>query len=145
MLFAALAAGLVVSGCAAAPPAKPAGAMADVARVDRLRLSSSASADVATLRTLLADDLSYCHSNAYCESGASLLRRIASGELRYLKLESRELQPEQVGNVVLVHGKVDMQAQNGAQTLAASLSYLAVYERRDGRWQLRAYQSTRIP
>jgi hypothetical protein len=119
--------------------------LAQVRALEQLRLERTVAADVPSLRSMFSDKLIYCHSSSVCESGASLLGRLGSGELSYLKLEPVDLQLERVSGTVVLHGTLNMTVRSGGQTIVSGLRYLAVYENTSGRWQLRAYQSTRMP
>lgn len=138
----------LVSACATSPITPVAAAKdatATVRSTELRRLDAVTRADVASLRELMSPQLTYCHSSGRCESGASLIGRIASGELRYRSLQSVDMQIERAGGLMLLHGTLDMQVDNAGQALRARLSYLAVYEPVARGWQLRAYQSTRVP
>jgi hypothetical protein len=113
--------------------------------VEQQRLALTVAGNLVALRPLLSDKLIYCHSSALCESGASMLGRLHTGELKYLKLDPVEMQAEQVAGAVVMRGILDARVQNAGQSTAARLRYLAVYENTASGWQLRAYQSTRMP
>ena len=109
------------------------------------RLNATVTADLPTLRKLLSPQLVYCHSNARCETTASLLQRLQSHDLVYRQLQPIEVLAEPVGNTVIVRATVDFDATNGPATASGKLAYLAVYEHNPAGWQLRAYQSLRMP
>jgi Domain of unknown function (DUF4440) len=137
---------MLLSACTIIPAAPDSGAsLSAVKAIEQQRLSLMLAADVVPLRALLSNQLTYCHSTGICESGGSLLTRLGSGELKYLKLEPLDLQADPVAGTVVLHGTLNMAVQTAAQPMAMRLRYLAVYEKTAGRWQLRAYQSTRMP
>ncbi len=109
------------------------------------RIQATTSVDLPLLRRILSPKLVYCHSSAVCESGASLLARLETGKLKYLSLRPLDLQLETTGNVVLIRGSFNMKVDNAGQIVEARQIYLAIYERAGSVWQLRAYQSTRVP
>ena len=138
---------LLIIGCATTTriPVPGAADLAAVRAIEARRLGSAVAADVAALRPLLSEQLVYCHSTGHCESGTSLLARIGSGDLKYLKITPEEMQAEPLAGAVLLRGSLSAEVLNAGQSLSLQLRYLAVYEQTAGHWQLRAYQSTRMP
>lgn len=127
-------------GCTSAP-ARP----ADIAALERARFAAMTRQDVAALEPLLAEDLRYCHSNGLCESRAEFLESIGSGSIRYRRIEVLELQPRPAGDAVIVHGTIAVEGEIGGRAARMRLLFTDVYVRREGRWQLAAWQSTRLP
>jgi ketosteroid isomerase-like protein len=144
-----IAACLAASACATATSksshAGDADAIAAVRATELQRLQATVAVDLPALRRIYSPQLRYCHSTAVCESGTSLLARLETGKLKYLSLQPLDLQIEATGSVVLVHGSFDVKVDNAGQSVAARQIYLAIYERAGSAWQLRAYQSTRVP
>lgn len=101
--------------------------------------------DTEALRPILADDLVYCHSNARCESREQFLETIATGAIRYQVIEPRELRVRRDGDVAIINGRIGVEGAAGGRPASMQLVYLDVYVRRDGRWQLAAWQSTQVP
>jgi ketosteroid isomerase-like protein len=56
-----------------------------------------------------------------------------------------ELKPQQYGDTVIVNGKLDMKVESGGKLQQFQGIYTDVYVKRDGRWQLVRWQSTRLP
>jgi hypothetical protein len=108
---------LSLSGCVATT-GRPADPSAELRDLESRRAAALVSADVATLE------------------------RLRSGALRYERVEPRDVDVRLAGEVALVRGVADVRALGTAGHVDATLAYLGVYARRDGRWQLVAYQST---
>jgi ketosteroid isomerase-like protein len=134
-----------LSGCASAPPGGAGSAAAEVAALERARFAALERNDLATLGTMLADDLVYCHSNGRCETRGEFLEALRSGAMRYRRIAVLELRPRSVGEAVLVHGRIDLDAEMQGTAVRLQLVYTDLYARRDGRWRLVAWQSTRAP
>jgi ketosteroid isomerase-like protein len=87
----------------------------------------------------------YCHSTARCETRAQFLAALRDGSLRYRRIEVLELRSRAVGDTVLLHGRIALDAEMAGSAAQMQLVYTDVWARRDGRWQLIAWQSTRAP
>lgn len=94
---------------------------------------------------MLSDDLVYCHSTGRCETRAEFLEALRNGAMLYRRIAVRALQTRAIGDAVLVHGRIDLEAEMQGAPARLQLLYTDVYVRRDGRWQLVAWQSTRAP
>lgn len=125
----------------AAAPATPA-----VLAAEDARFAAMVAADAAALERLLAADLVYAHSTGLVQDRAQLKATIADGRTRYISItpagrEIVALGPESA----FVHGRGRFQVAAGDDRMDMQVRYLAVYVLRDGRWQLQAWQSSRIP
>jgi uncharacterized protein (TIGR02246 family) len=113
--------------------------------LEERRYRAMADRDVAALDALLADELVYTHSSSARDSKSSYLEALRAGRLDYERIEHPEEEILVSGDTAVVVGR--MQATvlvNGARRSLDSAT-LAVWVRRDGRWQLLAYQSTPRP
>ena len=108
------------------------------------RFRALTEADVPALERLLSDDLIYTHASGWRQTKAELLASIRSGELLYHFFASDDLNVRSYGNVVLVTGHAAAKVRAKGQELNVSLLYLEAYVKRDGRWQLVAWQATRL-
>lgn len=144
-----LAACLSASIPLSAQPAAPAPAAAVVARIRSLeesRFAAMLSRDVAALRRILADDLTYTHSSGQLESKEQFLDSIASGAFQYLAiLPEGALDVRVYGDTAVVTGKGTFRVKAGGEERSLKLRFTDVYISRDGVWQMVAWQSTRLP
>lgn len=142
--LAAGAAALALAGCTTV---RVPGAGADdaIRALERQRLEAMVAGDARTLERILADDLEYGHSTGAVESKATLIARLADGSLDYVALQARTLDVRLHDGAALASGTLDVEAIAGPRRLKGALRFLAVYVRRDARWQLVAYQSTALP
>ena len=106
------------------------------------RIAAMVAKDLAGLDTLLADDLSYTHSAGNTDTKASFITLIKDRG-RYLGVDYSNTQVIPWGNdAVLVRGRAEIRLQN---TASYPVAFLDVWARRNGRWQMVAWQATRIP
>jgi hypothetical protein len=116
-----------------------------VEQVERRRFAAMVAQDIAALEPLLADDLTYGHSNGDFENKAQFLETIRGGRLRYEAIDVQELEVRQYDAVAIVTGRLIVSARAGTQPLKLNIRYLDAYVNHGGHWQLVAWQSTRLP
>jgi hypothetical protein len=132
---------LVVSGCAAMKPAA-----GPVEAVERARFVAMTRQDIAALEPVLAADLTYCHSNGQCEDKTQFLKTIETGRVRYKDIRVEQLRSRAAGQeTAIVNGAMRIDGEQAGQPIALHINFTDVYVNRDGRWQLVAWQSTRLP
>lgn len=112
---------------------------------ERQRFAAMVAADIGALERLLADELTYTHTTGTTDSKAELLASLSSGTLKYLSIEPQEMRARPYGEAGVVTGRAAMKVRAGGQELALRIAFTDVYVRRDGRWQMVAWQSTRLP
>lgn len=113
----------------------------EVERVERLRFAAMVRADTAELRWLLADELRYTHTTGQLETKQQFLETLGSGRLDYVSIEPEELAVRIYGSTAVVSGRSRM----GVGEQRFSIRFLDVYVRRADRWQMVAWQATRLP
>ena len=128
----------------ALPAQPPDNLESEIRDLEARRFRALTEADVPALEPLLADDLIYTHASGWRQTKAELLTSIRSGELLYHFFASDDLDVRGYGNVVLVTGHASAKVRAKGQELNVSLLYLEAYVKQDGRWQLVAWQSTRL-
>lgn len=102
--------------------------------------------DVAALGALLSTELRYVHSGGKADDCASLLARMASGDLVYRVFESAIERVVGLGDDGLcVSGTVRLEATLGGQERKVSAVYLLVWRREGDAWRLVALQNTAAP
>jgi hypothetical protein len=117
-----------------------------VERAERSRFAAMVARDMEALGRLVADELYYCHSNAEVENKAHFLATIRTQRLRYDAIDIREIAVRVLAaDVAVVNGLVHFRGNLAGKDVEFDLRYLDSYVLRDGRWQLLAWQSTRVP
>ncbi len=115
----------------------------EIRAADTSRFRALVEGDLPALERGLSDDLVYTHASGWRQTKGELLASLRSGELIYHSFSSRDLKIQPLGTAVVVTGQAAVKARAKGQELDVSLLYLEVYVKRDGRWQLAAWQSTR--
>jgi ketosteroid isomerase-like protein len=117
----------------------------DVQGTDARRIAAMVVADAAALGPLLADDLTYTHSNGLVETKEHFLASISSKAIQYQSLVEKDVRLQVYGDAVVMTGGVDIKAVFQGKPVALPARFTAVYVRQSGSWRLAAWQTTRLP
>jgi len=112
-------------------------------RADADRFKAMVDGDVATLERLLAVELSYIRTTGRIEDKHAFLYGIKSGKTKYTSIVPSERQVHVMGTVATVIGVAAMRGEE-EPGVDIEIRYTSVHVLRDGRWQMVAWQSTRI-
>ena len=113
--------------------------------LDRKRMQAMAAKDVATLEAVLADDLVYTHSSARLDTKQSLIGAMVSGATVYTGVDPSGVKAQDLGDAVVLTGIAEIKVVSNGTPNAFGVRFTDVYARRDGRWQMVTWQSTRLP
>lgn len=113
--------------------------------LDRKRMQAMAEKDFATLNTVLADDLIYTHSSARLDTKQSLIGNMQSGATVYTSVEASEVKAQDLGDAVVLTGIAQIKVVSNGTPNAFGVRFTDIYAKRDGRWQMVTWQSTRLP
>jgi ketosteroid isomerase-like protein len=117
----------------------------EVRKAQADRFAATISGDFDAVAAMLADDLIYTHSSAKVETKTELLGLLKSGHYRYRAITPKDVTVHVYGETALASGLIDIDVTNAGQDLSLKLRFLEVWVKRGGRWQLVAWQSTRLP
>jgi ketosteroid isomerase-like protein len=123
---------------------KPAKTEQEVRAVELARFEAQLKGDLDKVKLFLADELKYTHSTGKTETKEEFLKALASG-LKYLSIEPSQLDIHVYGQTSVITGQASIKIESGGQQLSFKIKYTDVYTLRDGRWQMVAWQSTRLP
>ena len=148
------AAALLVALAGAGPAVRSAAAQAteataaadpveQIRQVEARRYDAMARNDLAALGDLLADDLTYTHSQGVVNTKAQMLASLESGALRYRSVTTDDVLIRVYGDAAVVTGAAVLAVTAGGHDVSVPVRFIAVYARQDGRWRLEAWQSTR--
>jgi hypothetical protein len=117
----------------------------EVEALEKARFQAQIAMDLPTLRPMLADDLYYCHSSGVCQNKEEFIGFVTSGTNKYLAMDVISMKGRLVGGaVVVMNGKLDIRVVANGKEQHFQGIYTDVYAKRDGRWQLVTWQSTRL-
>ena len=113
--------------------------------LDAKRMTAMAAKDVATLEAVLADDLIYTHSSARLDTKRSLIDAMVKGTTVYTGVEPSDVKAQDLGDTVVLTGIAQIKVVSNGTPSAFGVRFTDVYTRRNGRWQMVTWQSTRLP
>ncbi len=117
----------------------------DVLAADDRRFQAMLKQDWPALNAALADDLVYVHSTARVETKGEHVANLQAGKPSYRGATPRERKVRVRGDVGIVNGVSEMHVENAGKEQRFTIRYLAVYARNGERWQMTAWQSTKVP
>ncbi len=116
----------------------------EVREADAGRVKALLDNDFGALEALLGDDLTYVHSNGMLDTKESYINGLRSGASRYLTMDMSDVAVRAFGDTALITAKFNARVQLRDREVNPTPRVLIVYGKRDGRWQMVAWQSTQI-
>jgi len=113
--------------------------------VEKARIAALATDDLAALDRLMADDATYTHSNSVLDNKQAFLESIRSGRLKYVSLDHADQQVRLYGETAILNGTSKVLVLVEGKENRVALRFTLTYVFKDGRWQMAAWQSTRLP
>jgi ketosteroid isomerase-like protein len=113
--------------------------------LDKKRMTAMAQKDIATLKTLLSDDLIYTHSSARLDTKQSLIGNMESGSTVYTAVEPSDVKAQDLGDAVVLTGTCRISVMSQGRPNSFSVRFTDVYANKGGQWQMVTWQSTRLP
>ena len=128
-------------------PAQAKGAEQQVLQGEKDRFAAMIKSDAATLDKLIAEDVTYTHGSARLVSKADFIGELTSGVFKYLTItpDEKEWKVRVLGNVAIVNGAAGMRVVDHGNDQTIRIRYTNVQVNRGGRWQMVAWQATRLP
>ena len=97
--------------------------------------------DTATLQKLLADDLSYTHSNALIETKEDVLKAITSGKTKYKSIDFKSSNVRQYGDTIITNHQMVFAQPDRTTNVYVTM----VWVKQPEGWKLVQRQATRLP
>jgi len=126
-------------------PASAAGAKAAVLKADNDRFAAMQKDDVAALEKILGDELHYTHTSAVVQTKAQFIDDIRTGKIKYLSVEPNDQNVDVFGNVAVVTGGAAVHIILNGADQSFKIRYTNVQVNRNGRWEMVAWEATRLP
>jgi uncharacterized protein (TIGR02246 family) len=117
-----------------------------VKNADRAWAEATVKNDAAALQNLLADDLTYTHSNGETDTKKVYIDNL-SGARKYHKIDYESLDARMYanGNAAVATAVIRIEtSQKGGPVNPAHLRVVHMWVHQKGRWQLAAHQSLRL-
>jgi len=128
-----------------AAPALWADSAKDVEAAERAWAKGVTTNDLALLGKVMGDDLTYTHSTGATDTKASYIDKLKTGKAHYFKVEYDQLKVEVLtaDTAITIDRAQFVTLKDGKQD-PAHLSFLHVWVKRQGQWQLVAHQSAKL-
>jgi len=139
---------LLVAAAMAASGASPGaddGRTAGLRAAETKRFEANVNADARMLGQLLDDALEYVHSNGELDSKQSFIESLTSGRRDYAKAEADIESIRILGDVAIIRGKATVTVIDAGTSRDLHIGYTDVWVWKDGRWQMTAWRSSRLP
>ena len=116
----------------------------EVLAADAARVKALLSQDYDAADRLFADEMTYCHSNGSQDTKESYMSGLRSGRSRYAEMNMFDMTTRVYGETAVLSGKFTAKVIIGGGEREANLlsRVLMVWVKRDGRWQMVAWEST---
>ncbi len=116
----------------------------DIRTLEMKRFEMMIRKDVKGLSEIIGEDLVYVHSNGLQENKEQFLESLDKGKVLYQSIQTEEIKVRIVGEMALINGLIALRAWMGGKTQDLKARYTDAYIKRDGRWVLVSWQSTRV-
>jgi ketosteroid isomerase-like protein len=116
----------------------------EIKSLEARRFQALTEADVPTPESLLSDDLVYTHATGWRQTKAEFLASVRAGEIQYHSFTSADVKVRVYGSTAVVTGRASVKARAKGQELNVELLFLEAFVKQDDRWQLVAWQPTRV-
>ncbi len=137
---------LVMMALLAAPALFAQDAAKAVEAAERNWSTATTKNDFALLGKLLADDLSYTHSTGAVDNKETFIGNLKSGKARYVSITYNQLKVQVLSpdNAITIC-RAAVTTMKDSKPNPVKLSFLHVFHKKGGQWQMVAHQSARLP
>ena len=101
--------------------------------------------DMKTYGRIVGDDYVFTNQDAVVRTKAQVMSAYDSGSLKYESIKFDEIKVHAYGDTAVLTGRSTQTGKDNGKDIAGQFRYTRVYVKRQGRWQIVATQSTRIP
>jgi hypothetical protein len=110
------------------------------------RFSATIAHDIDAMQACLRDDFTFIHSSGRIDDKQSYLDLLGSGELRYLKMDWRDMRVlARIGPMTQVFSRLDFTADLGGRDVAVSAYIVSTWIEEGGAWRVLTIQSSGLP
>jgi ketosteroid isomerase-like protein len=101
--------------------------------------------DMKAYGRLVSDDYVFTNQDAVVRTKAQMVSAYDAGTIKYETIKFDEIKVHAYGDTAVVTGRSTQTGKDNGKDFAGQYRYTRVYVKRQGRWQIVATQSTRIP
>jgi hypothetical protein len=112
--------------------------------IEQQRFEAMTTKNVAFLQEVLAEDLTYTHSNGLFETKKVHIDNIQSGNLVYQSIKVESMSVRVYGKSAVITGIATVGGILKGKEFSLRLRYSDVYVKKKGKWRLVAWQSLKL-
>ncbi len=101
--------------------------------------------DMKAYGSIVGDDYVFTNQDPVVRTKAQVMSAYDSGSLKYESIKFDEIKVHAYGDTAVLTGRSTQTGKDNGKDIAGQFRYTRVYVKRQGRWQIVATQSTRIP
>jgi hypothetical protein len=116
----------------------------EIRDLEALRFHAMEKADVETLDRIISDDLIYTHSSGLRQSKFDVIGVLGSTEMKYESITPYDVRVRIYNGTAIVAGRATINIKAHGERESFEICYLDVYVKQEGRWQMVAWQSSRV-
>jgi hypothetical protein len=128
-----------------AAPVLAQSAVDEAKAAEKQRFEVTVKGDYKALDALLGDDTDLRHSNGNVDNEKTLPRGLTSGRSSNEHRAARDEGSGRSATLVFIDGRGKFQVESNGQTNDLLLTYLDVWTKRNGQWQMIHWHSARMP
>jgi hypothetical protein len=114
-------------------------------KAELARFDAQVSADAKVLGEVLDDGLEYTHSNGVLDSKTSFIESLTSGTRDYIATTANIQSVRIFGDVAIIRGTAKVTVNESGKPLDLDLGYTDIWLWKNGKWQMTAWRSARMP
>ena len=120
------------------------GADQEIRDLEVQRFHAMEKGDVETLDRIISDDLIYTHANGLRQSKFDVIGVLGSSDMKYESITPYDVRVRIYNDTAIVAGRASIRIKAHGERESFEICYLDVYVKQEGRWQMVAWQSSRI-
>jgi len=116
----------------------------EIRDLEAQRFHAMEKGDVETLERIISDDLIYTHANGLRQSKFDVIGVLGSSDMKYESITAYDVRVRIYNDTAIVAGRASIHIKAHGGGGSFEICYLDVYVKQEGRWQMVAWQSSRI-
>ena len=116
-----------------------------IKKLETERFQAMIQIDTVSLNRILADNLTYTHTNSWLQTKEELIASLESRELNYKSAIINDMVVRAYETSAVVTGTATMKVESHEQEYNLQIRFIDVYVKKNANWQMVAWQSTCIP
>jgi len=118
----------------------------EVLDFEKARINATLNSDVLALQSMLSDDLVWVHSSGKKQNKAEYIEDHAQKRVKYNKISLEESAVRVYGDMAVTNGRAvyESVSMKDGSIVNSNLYHTCVYHKKKGKWQVIAWQTTKV-